>query len=427
MKRKMLYFDTFNGASGDMILGALLDLGVPLRHIEEELKKLGIPDDFHLHVKPVERSGLYGSNFHVHIHDARRNHDHSGEHKHQRHESAGSPGHGHGTSRGFVEIKQLIEDSQLDPWVKDRAVQIFRRLGEAEARVHRSSLEHVHFHEVGAVDAIVDIVGACIGFRYLSVDEFYTAPLNLGGGTVVFSHGTWPVPAPATAELVKGFPVLTGNVLAELTTPTGAAIITTLVDRPGPPPAYTIEKSGFGAGDRELEGIPNMLRLLLANLSDSPDARQPEKDFLEEEVVMVEAAIDDMDAQVFGYFMGLALDQGALDVYFTPIQMKKNRPGVLLSVLCTKPESHKMAELIFRETTTLGLRFSSCKRWVLDREFQEIETEFGTVRAKIGRLRGEVVNLSPEYEDVRRLSQEAGLPLKAVRQKVIEQLGKLKI
>jgi pyridinium-3,5-bisthiocarboxylic acid mononucleotide nickel chelatase len=422
MKRKMLYFDTFNGASGDMILGALIDLGLPLEHLKGELGKLGLKDHFHLHVKPVERSGLHGSNFQVHVHGSGHEHPYGKEHQH--HEEPHD--HHHVASRGYLEIKKLIEDSQLDSWVKEHSVEIFRRLGEAEARVHRSSLEKVHFHEVGAVDAIVDIVGACIGFRYFSVDEFCAAPLNLGAGTVSFSHGTWPVPAPATAELVKGFPVVTGDIMAELTTPTGAAIITTLVRRPGPPPPYSIVKSGFGAGDRELAGIPNMLRLILADLPDSPKEKQTDKEF-EEEVVMVEAAIDDMDAQVFGYFMGLALEQGALDVYYTPVQMKKNRPGVLLSVLCKPPEASKMADLIFRETTTLGLRLSNCKRWILDREFQEMETEFGMVRLKIGRLHGQIVNWSPEYEDLKRHSERLGLPLKVVRQKVIEQMGRLKL
>jgi pyridinium-3,5-bisthiocarboxylic acid mononucleotide nickel chelatase len=426
MKRRMLYFDTFNGASGDMILGALFDLGLPLEHLKAELRKLGLGDVFHLHVKPVERSGLHGSNFRVHVHETPGAHsNHGGQPEHQHQGVSGTHRHDHGPSRGFPEIKGLIEDSDLHPWVKKQAVAIFRRLGEAEARVHRSSLQDVHFHEVGAVDAIVDIVGACIGFQYLSVGEFYAAPLNLGGGTVTFSHGTWPVPAPATAELVRGFPVLAGEIQAELTTPTGAAIITTLVARPGPPPPYVIVKVGFGAGDREFEGIPNMLRLILADLSDPVD--QAEKELKEEEVVMVEAAIDDMDAQVFGHFMGLALEEGALDVYYTPIQMKKNRPGVLLSVLCRKNESTRMAELIFRETTTLGLRFSNCKRWVLDREIEEIQTEFGPVRVKIGRLHGQVVNSVPEFEDLKDHAQRTGLPLKAVRQKVIEQIGKLKI
>ncbi len=418
--KKLLYFDPFNGVSGDMILGALVDLGLPLDHLQAEINKLeGI--SVRLSAEPIERQGLYGINFHVEETPVepehnQHNHGHGNSHGHHHH-------HAH---RGFQEIRRMIQASDLDPWVKEKSIAIFRRLGEAEAKVHRSSLQEVHFHEVGAVDSIVDIVGACIGFRYFEVERFLTSPLNLGGGTVTFSHGTWPVPAPATTELVQGFPVSSSGSDGELTTPTGAAIVTTLADQPGTPVTYRVDRSGFGAGDRRLPNIPNMLRLVLALLPDSPEpSARHIPSGVEEEVYLLESAIDDMDGQAFGYLMDLALKKGALDVYFTSIQMKKNRPGVLLSVLCRPSDLNEMAELIFRETTTLGIRWIPWKRWVLQRETRQVQTEYGAVRVKIGRSQGRIVNITPEYEDVKALSEETGLPLKLIRQKTLELVGKI--
>ncbi len=401
---RVLYFDTFNGVAGDMILGALLDLGLPLDHLRTELGKLDLTG-YELQAEPIVREGLRGTNFHVLLTD---------EHVH----------HGHHHHRALSQIENLIQSSSLDEAVKNRAALIFRRLGEAEAKAHNTTLDQVHFHEVGAVDAIVDVVGACIGFGYFEVDEFYTAPINLGGGTVSFSHGTWPVPAPATAELVRGFPTLLGTVQAELTTPTGAAIVSTLARPSTSPPPADYSRWGLGAGDREMPGIPNMLRLMIG---DTSAASRPDGGGLEQqEIIVLEATIDDMEAQVFGYFMDLALREGALDVYYTPVQMKKNRPAVLLTLLCSPDQEIRMAKLLFRETTTLGVRSTRTRRWVVPREIREVPTEYGPVRVKLARWEGRVINIAPEYEDLKAIAEKTGEPLKTVRRKVLEQIGKFK-
>ena len=404
---KLLYFDPFNGVSGDMILGALVDLGLPLDHLKSELAKLEL-EHFEVRCSSVERQGLRGTNLQV---DLLNEDDHSA----------------HG--RRFEEISRIIETSTLDSRTRERAVAVFHSLGEAEAKVHGCSLEQVHFHEVGAVDAIVDIVGSCIGFGYFQIDHFYTAPLNLGGGTVTFSHGTWPVPAPATVELVQGFPVVLGKMEGELTTPTGAAIVTTLAERNAHFPTCRLSRSGFGAGDREFPGIPNMLRLFLGQLLEADSVSEQTwshcEGLEEDEAVLLQANLDDMDAQMYGYFLELALKEGALDVYYVPLHMKKSRPGVLLSLLCRPEDQARMAELIFQETTTLGIRRSSWRRWVLDREVKQIETGYGPVRVKIGRFRERVVNILPEYEDLKSLAEKENLPLKVIRQKVLEQIIKL--
>jgi len=407
---RLLYFDTFNGVAGDMILGALLDMGLPLDYLRAELGKLDLTG-YELRAEPIVREGLRGTNFHVLLPDDPAHHGHHGEGQHH-----------HRTLR---HIENLIESSALEKAIKERAIQIFRRLGEAEAKAHNSTLDHVHFHEVGAVDAIVDVVGACIGFAYFQVDEFYTAPINLGGGTVTFSHGTWPVPTPATAELVRGFPTLLGTVQAELTTPTGAAIVSTLAKPSASLPASDYSHWGLGAGDREVPGIPNMLRLMVGDTSSS--SRENSGGGLEQqEIIVLEATIDDLEGQVFGYFMDLALREGALDVYYTPVQMKKNRPALLLTLLCSPEQEIGMAKLLFRETTTLGVRSTRTRRWVVPRETREVQTEYGPVRVKLARSEGQVVNASPEYEDLKAIAEKTGEPLKTVRRRVLQQMGKFK-
>ncbi len=409
---RFLYFDTFNGAAGDMIVGALIDLGVPLSHLESELQKLDL-GPFRLRAEPVERQGLRGIDFRVEIEDsAPAGHHHPGHH------------HGH-PGRRYAEIRRLIAQCPLDSWVREKSLLIFRRLAEAEAEVHGESVEEVHFHEVGAVDSIVDIVGSCLGFRYLEVDRFFSAPLALGGGTVEFSHGSWPVPAPATELLIRGFPVVTGPVDAELTTPTGAAIIAGLAQPGVRPPPGLLQKSGWGAGDRTFAEIPNLLRLWVGE-------SQEEKDSLEaagvrrEEIVVLEASIDDSDTETLGHFLETALSRGALDVYYAPLQMKKNRPGVLLTLLCHREDRERMAELVFRETTTLGIRWSSRERLVLDREIRQVATSLGTVGVKIGRLGGQVVNVWPEFDDIRKMSVRHKLPFKLIRQRVLSELKVLR-
>ncbi len=401
--QRLLYFDAFNGVSGDMVLGALVDLGLPVRHLKQELAGLAL-EGYRLVTNEIERQGIRGINFQVQTAESSTHHSH----------------------RGFSTIQSLIQKSRMDLWVKERAIAIFRRLGEAEAKVHGLSLEEVHFHEVGAVDSIVDIVGACIGFKYLGVERFYSSPLTLGGGTVTFSHGTWPVPTPATAELVAQFPVLLGTVQGELTTPTGAAIVTTLVEQSVMAPCV-FERSGFGAGDSEFEDIPNMLRLLLARSLETDDLGAAESmeelGWEEEEVCVLEANIDDMDAQMFGHFMDVAINEGALDVYYVPLHMKKNRPGLMLSVLCRSSDRKRLAELVFRETTTLGVRWSPWKRWILDREIRHVETEYGPVGVKIGRLSGKTVSIAPEYEDLRRIAKTHKIPFKELRLEVLKKIS----
>jgi len=384
-----------------MILGALIHLGFPMEKLKKELGKLKL-GKYALEADEIVRKGIQGVNFRV--------------------RPGKSSSHQH--SRGFREIQALIDESELDSWVKERAGAIFRRLGEAEAKVHKTSLQEVHFHEVGAVDAIVDIVGACIGFHHFGVELFESAPLNLGSGTVTFSHGTWPVPAPATAELVSDFPVFIDQVPGELTTPTGAAIVTTLVEERTGSPVCRYEKWGFGAGDGEFEEIPNMLRLVLGRrLSGSEGASSgPDEAWHEEEISLLEANIDNMDGEMLGHFLELALKEKALDAYFTPVQMKKSRPGIRLSVLCRPADRERMAELIFRETTTLGVRWSLGNRWVLKREVKWLETEYGKVAIKIARYKGEIVNVTPEYEDLKAMAERSDIPLKTLRQHVMEQI-----
>jgi len=398
---RILRFDPFNGVSGDMILGALIHLGLPLEKLKKELGKLKL-EEYELEAGEIVRKSIQGVNFRV--------------------RPGKSSSHHH--SRGFREIQSLIDESELDSWVKEKAGAIFRRLGEAEAKVHKTSLEEVHFHEVGAVDAIVDIVGACIGFYHFGVELFESAPLNLGNGTVTFSHGTWPVPAPATAELVTDFPVFMGQVQGELTTPTGAAIVTTLVEERTGFSVCRYEKWGFGAGDREFEEIPNMLRLVLGQrLSEHEGALPgPNEAWHEEEICLLEANIDDMDGEMVGHFLELALKEKALDAYCIPVHMKKSRPGVKLSVLCRPADRERMAELIFCETTTLGVRWNLGNRWVLSREVKWLETEYGKVAIKIARYKGEIVNVTPEYEDLKVMAEKSSIPLKTLRKHVMEQI-----
>ena len=398
---KILYFDPFNGIAGDMILGALIDLGLPREHLEGELEKLSL-EGYVLSAERIERQGLVGTNFQVKL-------------------TSGDQSEGHG--RHFSEIRELIEDSRLDDHIQQQAVSIFRRLAEAEARVHGSDIEGVHFHEVGAIDAIVDIVGACIGFDYLGIEQFYSSPPVLGFGTVKFSHGQWPVPAPATAELLRDWPSRIGPWEGEMTTPTGAAIITTLAG-PASEATFVVEKSGFGAGDREMEDAPNMLRLMLGREAAQEGTREGFS-ASGETILVLEASIDDLDGETFGHFLNLALSRGALDVFYTPIQMKKSRPGVLLTVLCRPGDEGRLTELIFEETSTLGVRLRKDLRWCLEREERRVEIEVGSIRVKVARLHGRIVNIAPEFEDLQRLADEHGLPLKRVRQMAVRAIAEL--
>jgi uncharacterized protein (TIGR00299 family) protein len=415
----VLYFDAFNGIAGDMILGALLDLGLPFELLNRELAKLGL-QGYELCANQIDRQGLFGIDLKVVLSNEEDDGHH--QHHHEPHDGA----HRHGPRHhNYREIRELIEASELKPEVRVMAISIFRKLAEAEASVHQSTVDDVHFHEVGALDSLVDIVGACIGFDFFGVDEFYCSNLNLGSGTVTFSHGTWPIPAPATAKLLHGFACRLDSVEAELTTPTGAAVVSALVDPTEDIPVIQFEKWGFGAGDRELPGIPNMLRLGLGEKPFQASAFPPFDGACNERVLVLETNIDNMDPETLGHILGRVLNEGALDAYFTPIQMKKNRPGVQLSILCHPRERDRMLELVFNETTTLGVRSSLFERYALERDVHEVETEFGLVRFKISKFRGKVVNVTPEYDDLKRIASETGLPLKEIRQTLRDRSAEL--
>lgn len=409
--KNILYFDAFNGVAGDMILGALVDMGLPVDFLEGELRKLAL-SPYEIEVKKVTRQGMSGTDLKVIC----THHDtHSHGHSHDGH------GKGHGGHHHFGEIRALIQESSLDEWVKDTSISIFTRLAEAEAEVHGSTVESVHFHEVGAIDSIVDIVGSCIGFRYFGIDRFASSPLELGGGVVTFSHGTWPVPALATAELVKGFPVRLGGAEFEMTTPTGAAIVTSLVAGQGQPASFEIEKSGMGAGDREIPGIPNMLRLFFGKSSSDQRGMEGPGDLpgkAGDKVVVLEINIDDMFAEDSGYFLEKAMEEGALDVFFTPVFMKKNRPATQITVLSPLEKEGDLVNLIFRETSSLGIRRTSTERYTLDRETVSVETEYGKVRFKRGSFRGKTTVFSPEFEDLKAIAKSNNLSLKEARIKI---------
>jgi len=380
----IIYFDTFCGASGDMIVGALLDAGLSIDDLRSDLAKLALRG-YRISAGVVQKRGIAATKFDVKI-DAHHSHDHHHEH------------------RGLTDVVGIIGESSLSQDVKDKAVRIFERLAAAEAAVHGVPVEDVHFHEVGAVDAIVDIVGAVIGLERLGITKVISGPLRFGSGTVTCAHGVLPVPAPATARLAEGFPVEHTGVDGELTTPTGAAILTTLADSFGPPPPMKLKKTGHGAGTIEREERPNVLRVLIGS-EDDTDA---------DVVAILEANIDDASGEIIAYASEQLLAAGALDVFTTPIQMKKSRPGVLLSVIAKPEDRERMEGIIFRETTTLGIRRREELRTKLERRFIDVEAFGGTVTVKLGVLGGEVVTIAPEYESCARLAREKEIPLSEV-------------
>ncbi|HEY5906620.1 MAG TPA: nickel pincer cofactor biosynthesis protein LarC [Vicinamibacteria bacterium] len=392
---RVCYFDCASGASGDMLLGALVDLGLPVEALRAELAKLALTG-YTLEARRVHRSGLHATKVDVLV-------DHS-HHDHAHHDHPAAAGHAHAPSRGVREITELVSQSALDPGVKTRACELFWRLADAEATVHGTRPEEVHFHEVGAVDSIVDVVGGVIGLHWLRADRFVASPLNVGTGTVTMSHGTFAVPPPATARLVKGAPVF-GAGEGELLTPTGALLVTAFASSYGPLPLLRPEAVGHGAGTRDTHGRPNVLRLIVgeAEATDTSDR-----------VVVLEAEIDDMSPQLFGPLTDRLLAEGALDAYLTAIQMKKGRPGVLVTVLAPPARREALEAVLFTETTTLGVRRCEWERTVLERESVPVETPYGTVRVKVGRRLGRVVNAQPEFDDCQRQAAERGAPVKEV-------------
>ncbi len=417
---KTLYLDIFSGISGDMFLGAMIDLGVDATVLETELAKLNL-DDYQLHVGRKTKANIEGVKFDVHLlptggegegdhHE--QSHGHSHEHGHSHSHSHDDNGHSH--NRTFADIRSLINSSALSDWVKEKSVAVFRRVAEAEGKVHGMPPDEVHFHEVGAVDSIVDIVGGCIALELLGKPRVLAAPITEGTGWVECAHGPLPVPAAATLEIL-GARGVAGNQCDEpheLVTPTGAALLAEFAESFELMHGVTPERIGYGLGTRDMNTRPNVLRAVLGQAEAATGAKP--LDWERDTVTVIETNLDDINAEHLGHFVEIALETGALDVFHTSIQMKKNRPGVLLTVLCTETDADRFSELILRETTALGIRRHATDRRKLRREVVTVETPLGQVRVKLGRLNGEVVQAAPEYESCRKVADQAGVPLKAV-------------
>jgi uncharacterized protein (TIGR00299 family) protein len=479
---KIAYLECFSGMSGDMFMGALVDAGISSELLTRMVESLHL--GAHLEISKVNRSGVTATKVDVFIHGEKelpreewaagkhshgeaahthghsRSHDSAHGHSHA-HEEAHAHEHPHETNparaavsathehdqahgRGLKEIKTLIARAAISGRAKQTATAIFEALGAAEAKIHGVDIESVHFHEVGAVDAIVDIVGAAVGAEALGVDEIVCSPLNVGGGTVKCAHGEFPVPVPATVELLAGVPVYSSGIQKELVTPTGAAIVKTLVTRFGTFPAMTIERSGYGAGSRDMVGHPNVVRLVIGEVV-APQGRKPAavgesgsttevapfpvsmdtrsavaQHTHAETITVLEANLDDLNPQVFGYLMDRLLEEGALDVFGIPVQMKKNRPGTLLTVLCKPEDADRLTQIVFTESSTLGVRRREEQRLTLARKWVSVATPWGDVRMKIASMNGTITNYAPEYEDCRKIAAEKQIPLKMVMQEAMQ-------
>jgi uncharacterized protein (TIGR00299 family) protein len=387
---KTLYFDCFAGASGDMILGAAVAAGVKPENFKQRLSQLGV-QGYSVDFETVDRSGISATYARVQV---------AHEHAH----------------RHLSDILKIIYESQLSDGVKNLAARIFSRLAEAEARVHNQPVEKIHFHEVGALDAIIDVVGAAICFELLGIERFVSSPLHVGSGTVDMDHGRFPVPPPAVAELLKGAPFYSTDIVGELVTPTGAAIITTVCTEYGPIPQMKLEQTGYGAGSREYKKFPNALRLLIGEEHGQSAETSAGAALPEQRLWMIETNMDDISPQILGHVMERAFELGALDCYFTSVQMKKNRPGVLLSILCDNERRAMLSELLFSETTTLGIRAYEVERRALQRRIVTVETQYGPIDVKVAQLNWHIVKEMPEYEQCRQAAREADVPLRVVEE-----------
>jgi len=413
---KTLYFDCFAGASGNMILGALVALGVDRRELIREIKLLDV-SDFKIEIKTVDKSGISA----VHA-DVKVPHEHAHRHLHT--------------------IEKIISESRLSENVKTRAVKIFTKLAEAEAKVHGIAIEKVHFHEVGAMDAIIDVVGVCVGFEILGIEKFACSKIHVGSGFVKMAHGKFPVPPPAVVELLKNIPIYSTEIEGELITPTGAAIIATVCEEFGQIPEMKIEQTGYGAGTREYENFPNVLRLFLGEIEPSRHKDEREENYPQintdeirlktkdqrpktEDLILLETNIDDLSPQILGFVMERAFELGALDCWFTPIQMKKNRPATMVSILCEEEKRETLSELLYTETTTLGIRVRKIERNCLPREIVKVETKFGEVAVKIARYGEKIVNAKPEYEQIREIALQSKKTLREIEREVLEELNQL--
>jgi len=428
---KTLYLDIFSGISGDMFLGAMLDLGVDFHQLEHELEKLGL-HEFHLHTSRAQRAQIEGVKFDVHLahahdehahahkhshahdepkHSHEHHHEHGHSHAHEDHHHEEEHSHEHSHGRNFSEIKQLISHSQLSKWVKEKSLAVFHRIAVAEGKIHGLTPEKVHFHEVGAVDSIVDIVGACIALEILGKPRVLASGVVDGVGWINCAHGRFPIPAPATLEILaaRAISISQCDEPHELITPTGAALLAEFVEKFGPMENFSTQRIGFGIGTRENKTRPNVLRAILGETS-ATSAHDWESDT----IVILETNLDDVTPEILGHFVEKTLAAGALDVFHTPIQMKKNRPGILLSVLCASVEADKFSEMILRETSAFGVRRTKAERRKLRREFQTVQTSFGEVTIKIGKLDGEIVQATPEFESCKKLADEKNIPLKKI-------------
>jgi pyridinium-3,5-bisthiocarboxylic acid mononucleotide nickel chelatase len=393
---KSAFFDCFSGISGNMALGALLDCGLPVESFRAELDKLGLRG-FQLDIREVQKSGLRGLFVDIRVEETQPH-------------------------RNLADIEKIISSSPLPERVRGRSLLVFRKLAQAEAGAHGEPVEKIHFHEVGAVDAILDIVGTAICLEMLGVDKLYTSAIHIGAGNVKTAHGLLPVPAPATAELLKGFPVYGRDAEAELVTPTGAALLAALAERGGDAPPMRVERVGYGAGSRDLPWA-NLLRVTVGDESAPALAQRGEQG---QRVMMVEANIDDMNPQFYEHVSERLFAAGALDVYFIPIQMKRNRPATMLGVMVDEDKLDPALGILFSETTTIGVRMYPVDRRKLDREEGAVDTVYGPVQVKIAKLAGRVMNVAPEYRDCLRIAKEKNIPLKDVYQAALAAAVQLK-
>ena len=400
---RVMYIECFSGAAGDMLLGALVDAGVPIEALRTALGSLGV--DHVLSESRVMRSGIAATRIEVvPVSSAANQHAH-GHHDVHAHSHPHSHVHGDEAHRSLSEIVHLIGHSALSPAGKARATALFRRLGEAEASIHNVPIDTIHFHEVGAVDSIIDICGVVFAMDWLGIDDIIASPMNVGGGTVQIAHGTFPVPAPATVLLLKGVPIYSAGPQVELTTPTGALLVSDYAQDYGPAPAMTIDRIGYGAGSRDFASVPNVVRVLIGERA---GART-------ESVLKIECEIDDMNPQWFAPATDRLFDAGALDVFLTAVLMKKGRPGTLVTVLAPEARRQAVIDVLFRDTTTIGVRVESVTRETLDRRWVEVPTTGGPVRIKIAERAGIVLNAVPEFEDCLRIADATGRPLKDVQ------------
>ena len=415
---RILYIDCYSGAAGDMLLGALLDAGLPFAELSALVATLGL-DGLAVGAHRVDRGGIGATRFRVtldgvpadapakHGPEPGHGHEHSHEHGHSHeHEHGDGRGHGH---RSLSAITAIVERSGLSAGARARAVALFTRLAEIEADIHHVPVEEVHLHEVGAVDSIVDIVGAVFALEWFAPDRIVASPLNVGSGTVHCEHGELPVPAPATVRLVEGAPIYSSGPPVERLTPTGALLVTGYATAYGGVPPMTVRSVGYGAGQRDLTGSPNALRVLVGDDDATYGTASVER------VVVMECEIDDMNPQIYGVLLDRLRTAGAVDAFYTPIQMKKNRPGTLVTVLVAPDRRHAVSEVLFTETTTLGVRMSETTRECLDREMVPVETPLGTIPIKVARRAGAVLNAAPEFDDCVRVAEAHGLSVKQVQ------------